>query len=52
MTRPVVPDGDWPELSHLFGLHPRDVALPPELGGLTYRQVAHYRGALEAYRKE
>lgn len=49
--KPVVEDRDWPELSELFGITPRDVAVPPEEGGLTYLQLAHYLARLEAYRR-
>ncbi len=42
--------GDWPDLGHLYGIHPRDVRLIPEDGGLTWSEVLTFRKALDRHR--
>ena len=45
----MVPADYWPLLSHLCGLHPRDVRVPPEKGGLTWAQIEAYVEWVEDY---
>jgi hypothetical protein len=46
----TIPAALWPELSARYGLHPRDVWLPPEQGGLTFEQAQAYVDDLDRHR--